>query len=88
MTAAQRANIGRGVKYAAMRKRQSEAMKASWARRRANGAVEVFHPAPEPVAIKRSNLYQVAKLLGIDADEVLRDKIEKTLVEVKKVIGA
>jgi hypothetical protein len=43
----QRENIGRGVRIAAMRKRQSEAMKDSWKRRRANGSTPT--PPPEQV---------------------------------------
>jgi hypothetical protein len=76
MTVEQRKNIGHGVRVAAMRKRQSEAMKASWARRRAeNGALFV----PEPKPTKRASLREIAELLGIDTDAVIRHEIKRVL---------
>lgn len=76
MTPAQRANIGHGVRIAAMRKRQSEAMKASWVRRRnLNGFIPV---APEPPR-HQENLWEVAKVLGIDTDELVRSEIRRVL---------
>lgn len=74
MTAEQRKNIGRGVKQAAMRKRQSEAMKASWVRRRAqNGGVSPFIKVEPQTG--EPNLRAVAELLGIDTERLIRDAI-------------
>jgi hypothetical protein len=42
MTARQKRNISRGVKLARQRKRMSDAMKASWARRKTTNAITEF----------------------------------------------
>jgi hypothetical protein len=47
MTETQRANISKARKAYFIRKRQSEAMKASWVRRR-NGVAPTDEPTPKP----------------------------------------
>lgn len=80
MTQTQKQNIGRGIRAANKRKRMSEAMKASWQRRRAqNGALPGFHAAPKPPATERANLREIAELLGIDTDAIIRHEIKRVL---------